>query len=62
MPTEFDLPCTECGADLQKVSIDPGELGATTMTDSLIVAECRSCGERHYPHRTLRLLGDHKKQ
>ena len=47
MVSEFDLPCTACGHDLARTTVEtPGEEGVT-------VAECAECGTRHYPESAL---------
>ncbi|WP_306055356.1 hypothetical protein [Natronococcus wangiae] len=57
MTSEFDLPCSACGGDLREVTIEPHKLGINVETESsVLVAECRICGERHYPERTLATL------
>lgn len=63
MTSEFDLPCTECGGELQKTRLDPQEVGFQIETDAtVLIAKCRSCGERHYPVQTLsRLEGRNSK-
>jgi predicted RNA-binding Zn-ribbon protein involved in translation (DUF1610 family) len=49
MPTEFDLPCAECGDRLER-----GETAraGTTVT----VAECPNCGGQYYPESALERL------
>lgn len=54
MTSEFDLPCSVCGDDLREVVLEPRELGIQVETDAaVLVAECQSCSERHYPEQTL---------
>ena len=48
MVSEFDLPCTDCGRQLERVEAQaPSSGGAVT------VAECPSCGSRYYPESAL---------
>lgn len=57
MISEFDLPCSACGSELRAVTIEPDELAVRTGGEtSVVVAECRTCGERHYPEQTLSAL------
>lgn len=63
MTSEFGLPCSACGGDLREVTIESHELGTNVETDaSVLVAECRICGERHYPERTLATVRGHTAQ
>lgn len=60
MTSEFDLPCSACGGSLREVAVKPQALGIQGTTEStILVAECQSCGERHYPEQTLEYLGQH---
>ncbi|WP_136351009.1 hypothetical protein [Natronorubrum bangense] len=60
MTSEFDLPCSACGGDLREATIESHELGLQVETEMpLLVAECRTCGERHYPEGTLATLRGH---
>ncbi|MDG5776339.1 hypothetical protein VB773_08885 [Haloarculaceae archaeon H-GB2-1] len=52
MVSEFELPCSECGDDLVQTTVPaPSE-----PTVEVTVAECPSCGGRHYPEPTLERL------
>lgn len=57
MTSEFDLPCSACGGDLREVTIESHELGMQVETETtVLVAECETCGEYHYPEQTLTAL------
>jgi len=43
MVSEYDLPCTNCGHDLSRV----------TLAGDVPVAKCPNCGTRHYPEGSL---------
>jgi DNA-directed RNA polymerase subunit RPC12/RpoP len=47
---EFDLPCAECGHELERTTAD--DLG----TDDVTVADCPNCGSRYYPRGALERL------
>lgn len=44
--TEFDLPCAECGHELQPTRVTAREAAVT-------VADCPNCGGRYYPEDAL---------
>jgi hypothetical protein len=57
MPYETDLPCSDCGGPLLERDVAPRDLAvAVETTGSVVVAECRRCGARHYPDGTLKRL------
>jgi transcription elongation factor Elf1 len=49
MPTEFDLPCADCGHELEKQVTHTG-------TTEVTVAACPSCGGHYYPESALEKL------
>lgn len=53
MPTETDLPCPDCGAELTARVVDAGPLPGSVDPKTVTVAECPECGARLYPERTL---------
>lgn len=57
MPYETDLPCSDCGGPLRERDVTPGDLSIAVETAAtVVVAECRRCGARHYPDGTLKRL------
>ncbi|MEF8774880.1 MAG: zinc ribbon domain-containing protein [Haloarculaceae archaeon] len=50
MVSEFDLPCTVCGATLSRSTLAEDDGGVP-------VAVCPDCGSRHYPETALEVLG-----
>lgn len=54
MTSEFDLPCSACGNELQKAKIDATDLEIGIQQPLTIeVAVCQSCEHVHYPADTL---------
>jgi uncharacterized Zn finger protein len=52
MITEFDLPCSNCGGQLEQVQISIGDQG-TELDNTLLLAKCVECGAEYYPEKTL---------
>ncbi|MFB6309125.1 MAG: hypothetical protein ABEH35_07330 [Haloarculaceae archaeon] len=51
MVSEFDLPCSDCGAELvRSEAVLAGDGSAVP------IAECPSCGGRYYPEAALERL------
>lgn len=52
MASEFDLPCPECGSDLERTLVP----APTETDDRVAVAECAECGDQYYPESALEQL------
>lgn len=54
MTVEFELPCTACEGELQEARLPAKDLCASIAhTNTVTIAVCSSCGERHYPEQAL---------
>lgn len=59
MTRETDLPCSECGGSLLERDVSVHDLGVgVDASRTVVVAECRECGARHYPDGTIERLFD----
>lgn len=55
---ESDIPCSDCGTDLEERTVHVRDLPFTTDAQlSVDVAVCPGCGARYYPRETLDRLG-----
>lgn len=59
MVTEFDLPCTECGGEIVRTELSPGN-GSESNSSIRYVGECTECNARFYPAETLESLSDER--
>lgn len=54
---ELDIPCADCGTDLEERAVPVEDLPISTDTQRRVrVAVCPACGARYYPDETLSLL------
>jgi len=51
MVSEYDLPCTACGENLERATVTLSGVEAR-----VAIAECDRCGARHYPRSALDAL------
>ncbi|WP_226010333.1 hypothetical protein [Halomicrobium salinisoli] len=57
MPHETDLPCPDCGSDLEERSVAASDLTpGAALEDRVTVAVCPACDATYYPDRTLSRL------
>jgi uncharacterized protein with PIN domain len=55
MVTEFDLPCSNCGGQLEQIQT-PKNDQVEKSDEDLPLAECVDCGAHYYPDSTLRQM------
>lgn len=56
---ETDIPCSDCGTELEERTVHVRDLPISTDTQLYVdVAVCPSCEARYYPRETLDRLGD----
>lgn len=56
---ELDIPCSDCGTDLEERTVPAGELPVSTDAQRRVsIAVCPGCGARYYPDDTLSRLAN----
>ena len=56
---ETDIPCSDCGTELEERTVHVRDLPISTDTQRHVdVAVCPNCEARYYPQETLDRLGD----